>query len=118
MRREFPKQVKRDAFLRANGCCEGNGCGARLSIGKYHYDHEIPDALGGEPTLENCLVLCIACHKVKTSGSDVPAIAKTKRIRDRHIGINSTRTKIKSRGFDKAPPQLRASSPVEKWKGY
>lgn len=92
VRREFPKQVKRDAFLRANGKCEGRNCGARLTLGKYHYDHEIPDALGGEPVLENCKVLCVACHRVKTSHSDVPAIAKTKRIRDSHLGIKKRST--------------------------
>lgn len=87
MRREFPKKVQAQAFLRAHGQCEGRNCGAWLTIGKYHFDHDIPDALGGEPTLENCVVLCIACHRDKTSKRDVPAIAKTKRIRDRHLGI-------------------------------
>ena len=99
MRREFPKQVKRDAFLRAKGHCEGKNCGARLTLGKYHYDHEIPDALGGEPTLENCLVLCIACHGEKTAKRDVPAIAKTKRIQDRQRGIRKPRTMTRWRKF-------------------
>lgn len=51
-RREFSKRVMRDAFLRAGGRCEGDGCGARLTPGKFAYDHIIPDALGGEPTPE------------------------------------------------------------------
>lgn len=99
MRREFPKQVKRDAFLRANGKCEGQNCGARLTLGKYHYDHDIPDGLGGEPILDNCVVLCVACHKVKTTTKDVPAIAKTKRIQDRHNGIKKPRTITRWRNF-------------------
>lgn len=99
-RREFPKQVKRDAFLRANGRCENVSCGAFLSLGKYHYDHDIPDGLGGEPTLENCVVLCIACHRDKTSTRDVPAIAKTKRIQDRQKGIKKPRTMTRWRRFD------------------
>jgi 5-methylcytosine-specific restriction protein A len=103
MRREFSKQVKRDAFMRANGCCEAKNCGARLSVGKFHYDHEIPDALGGEPTLENCVVLCIACHREKTSRNDIPAIAKTKRIRDRNIGIRKPRTIRAWRRFNGTP---------------
>lgn len=85
-RREFPAKVKAAAFERANGCCENSKCGVRLSVGKFHYDHVIPDALGGEPTLENCAVLCHPCHLVKTAGEDVPRIAKTKRIRNNHIG--------------------------------
>jgi hypothetical protein len=42
--------------------------------------------MGGEPTLENCVVLCRSCHRIKTSGQDVPAIAKAKRIERKHIG--------------------------------
>lgn len=119
MRREFSKQVRRDAFARAKGCCEGTlasgqPCGGRLGLGKYHYDHIIPDGNGGEPTLANCAVLCIACHRHKTTTEDVPAIAKTKRIRDKHIGIRTTRPKIQSRGFAKAPPQCTASRPIER----
>lgn len=86
MRREFSKQVKRDAFRRSHGFCEA-GCGSKLQLGKFHYDHDIPDGLGGEPTLENCKVLCFACHGAKTRKRDVPAIAKAKRIQDRQIGI-------------------------------
>lgn len=87
MRREFSKQVKRDAFLRANGKCEVPWCCARLTVGKFHYDHVIPDALGGDPTLENCAVICVPCHKGKTGKMDMRAIAKTKRIQDKHRSI-------------------------------
>jgi 5-methylcytosine-specific restriction protein A len=98
MRSEFSKRTKRDAFVRAEGNCEG--CGARLTIGKYHYDHIIPDGLGGEPTLDNCAVLCIVCHKVKTTTKDVPLIAKTKRIQDRQKGIKKPRTITRWRKFN------------------
>lgn len=85
MRREFPKQVKRQAFDRAEGKCEL--CGVRLTFGKYAYDHIIPDGLGGEPVLDNCQVACNVCHGEKTGKQDIPRIAKTKRISDREKGI-------------------------------
>lgn len=85
MRCEFSKAVKAAAAMRAAGNCEQ--CTRKLMTGDYHFDHDIPDALGGEPTLENCRVLCRSCHKVKTSMEDVPRIAKSKRVRRRHIGI-------------------------------
>jgi 5-methylcytosine-specific restriction endonuclease McrA len=104
MRREFNKQVKRFAFTRANGQCEGmpygERCPVKLTLGKFHYDHVIPDGLGGEPVIENCAVLCVACHKDKTTTKDVPAIAKTKRIQDRQKGIKKPRTMTRWRRFD------------------
>lgn len=83
MRREFPTKVKVAAFERAQGQCER--CTARLTVGKFHYDHVIADALGGEPTLENCAVLCLSCHGIKTP-VDTTAAAKVKRIRAKHLG--------------------------------
>jgi 5-methylcytosine-specific restriction endonuclease McrA len=100
MRREFSKAVMRDAAARAGGRCENPNCGARLALGDFHYDHIIPDALGGEPTLDNCQVICRACHKEKTGKADIPRIAKTKRISDREKGIRKPRTIIRWRRFD------------------
>ena len=84
MRREFPAKVKVAAFERCGEHCDG--CGVRLTVGKIHYDHRIPDAMGGEPTLANCDVLCTPCHGLKTRRQDVPAIAKVKRVRAKHLG--------------------------------
>lgn len=98
MRRPFPTKIMVAAFERAKDHCEG--CGARLAVGKFAYDHVIPDAMGGEPTLDNCAVLCVACHSEKTRRGDIPAIAKVKRIRAKHVGAT------KSRGFYR-PPGVR-----------
>lgn len=87
MRREFSSKTKTAAWERANGQCEA--CTARLSPGHTHYDHIVPDALGGEPILENVQVLCSACHGRKTAKQDVPRIAKAKRQRADHIGAKS-----------------------------
>jgi hypothetical protein len=100
MRREFSKQVKRDAFVRAGGVCEGKSCGARLHAGKFHYDHDLADGLGGEPTLDNCVVLCVACHGEKTTTNDIPKIAKVKRILDRERGIRKPRAITSWRRMD------------------
>lgn len=83
-RRRFPKSVKTAAFERAMGRCEC--CTAYLYVGKFHYDHIQPDGLLGEPTLENCRVLCIACHGVKTAREDIPRMAKADRQKARHEG--------------------------------
>lgn len=84
MRREFSPKVMVAAYERSKGKCEA--CGADLRPGRIQYDHVLPCAFGGSPTLENCAVLCSSCHGRKTATQDVPAIAKVKRIRAKHIG--------------------------------
>lgn len=90
MRREFSAKVKLAAFERANGNCER--CPSKLYPGKFRYNHRIPDALGGEPSLQNCELLCLACDSRQTYKTDIPAIAKSKRIRRREAGVRKPRT--------------------------
>lgn len=95
MRREFPPKVRVAAFERAGGVCEhrasGVRCSTKLRPGDLFYDHVIPDALGGEPTIENCQCLCKAHHDPKTREEDVPRIAKAKRQARNHIGARQKR---------------------------
>jgi 5-methylcytosine-specific restriction endonuclease McrA len=101
MRREFSAKVMLAAYERAAGSCEG--CGLPLHVGRFHYDHILPDALGGTPTLDNCQVLCVACHGKKTAGTDVPRIAKAKRVRAKHLGIRKPSSFRGWRRFDGTP---------------
>lgn len=111
-RREFSITVRKLAAKRANGRCEG--CGVGLPVGGFHYDHDTPDGLGGEPTLENCRVLCLTCHRIKTHEQDNPRMQKADRQRKSvALGIRSAPT-MQSRGFDQRPPQRNASRPLEK----
>lgn len=115
-RQEFSRKTKAKAFERSKGFCEG--CGARLTVGKFHYDHEIPCALGGENVLENVQVLCTACHGVKTALEDVPRIAKAARQHDRFVGAIQPKGTIRSQGFVRRPRQNNASRPLEKWAAW
>lgn len=91
MRHEFRKKTIRQAYERSEGLCEGIlPSGERCCfpiIRKKHFDHVIPDALGGDNSLTNCAVLCIPCHGNKTQKIDIPMIAKAKRNYDKHRGI-------------------------------
>lgn len=111
-RREFTRKTKAEAFARAAGKCEI--CTARLMPGKFRYDHRLPDALGGEPTLDNCVVQCLSCDAPKTA-DDVRRIRKADRQRDYHTGASDKPSRLQSAGFRKAPKQNRASAPVKKW---
>jgi len=56
MRREFQKSVKIAAWQRSGGVCEC-GCGVKIVAGDGpEYDHRLEATLGGEPTLDNCVV--------------------------------------------------------------
>lgn len=100
-RQEFTAKIKVAAFERAQGRCEC--CNVFLRSGNIEYDHHIPCALGGEPTLENCECLCRNCHGAKTAQEDVPRIAKAKRVAAHHIGA-------------KRPKATLAGSKNSKWK--
>lgn len=100
VRSEFSIKVKEQAWKRCAGKCEK--CTAKLFPGKFDYDHIRADGLGGEPTLENCQVLCTACHYEKTHHEDRPIMTKADNIRKKHLGIKT------KRGFPKPPPGYNA----------
>ena len=94
-RQEFDKPTKLAAWKRSEGYCEI--CTAKLFPGHIDYDHRVPDALGGEPTLENCQCICDVCHDLKTDKGDglrpgdKTRIAKAKRSIEGHIGASNRR---------------------------
>jgi hypothetical protein len=59
-----------------------------LKPGEAECDHILPDALGGEPTLANCMVLCRQCHRGPggKTAQDIAKIRKADRARDKHSG--------------------------------
>jgi 5-methylcytosine-specific restriction endonuclease McrA len=95
MRAEFPKSVRRAAFVRAEGKCELCGCG--LKYGEAEFHHKVEAFLGGEATLENCVVLDRHCHALATKERR-PEIDKTRRISDKRMNIRRKSTMPGSRG--------------------
>jgi 5-methylcytosine-specific restriction enzyme A len=112
-RREFSKQTRLDASERcrnADGIFACEDCTAELTDGNMHFDHVNPDALGGLNDLANCQVLCRTCHGLKTFERDIPAIAKSNRVRNRARGIRKPSTFQGWRTFAGEPvrnPKLR-----------
>lgn len=85
-RRTFSADVKRAAWKRCNGRCEK--CTAPIAAGGFQYDHDICWELSRNSSLENCSVLCLSCHRLKTFGEDIPAIVRTRHVSDFHHGIS------------------------------
>lgn len=88
-RHEFSRKIKRAALDRANGHCEV--CGCALRPGRYRFDHRVPDWIGGDNSLDNCVVQCVTCDAPKTA-NDQSVIAKIKRIQDKHSGVYRSRS--------------------------
>jgi 5-methylcytosine-specific restriction endonuclease McrA len=101
-RAEFPKRVKLDAWTRSGGRCEK--CGAKLFPGKFAFDHVKADGLGGTATLDNCQVLCTACHSRKTHEEDRPIMAKADRIRAKWLGLGPAKKKWPARPMRRVEP--------------
>lgn len=121
-RTEFTRKTKQAALERSGHRCEASGprygfdegqrCNCHLSLG-VQFDHDVPDQMGGDNSLENCRAICVQCHKVKTKG-DIQAIRKSDRQRDKASGVVRPAGKIKSAPFPKAskPKQERPALPA------
>lgn len=111
----IPGRVMDRLAQKAELCCQK--CGL-ATVGKLRgqADHIVPLILGGAHRETNLQWLCEPCHRAKTK-LDVKLKAKVARVRQRHVGIKTPRIKIQSRGFQKMPPQRKASSPINKWRG-
>lgn len=97
-RQEFSKQTKLAAWQRAGGHCEC-GCGQKIIAGDGpEYDHRLEARLGGDASLENCVVLRKRCHAAKTSERR-PEIDKVRRGFEKRIGA---RKKSKPMPFGRA----------------
>ena len=120
-RTEFTRKTKQEALARSGHRCEAAGtrygfeegqrCNCSLSLG-VQFDHDVPDQLGGDNSLENCRAICVQCHKHKTR-NDVRQIRKSDRQRDKASGVLRPAGKIKSPGFPKtAKAAKRGNKPA------
>ena len=111
-----PPHVQLRVYLRFNGICPK--CTRKLVRGQWQCDHVIALVNGGENRERNLQPLCTSpCHSQKTK-ADVAEKSRTYRKRAAHVGVTAKRQPIRGQGFATAKPQRRASSPVNKWRGF
>ena len=98
-RSEFSVKTRKAAWERCDGICE---CGCNLPIvGRPEYDHRLACGLGGDNSLENCVVLSVKCHKIKTHTEDRPRMAKADRLYKKANGLMPQKRKWPSRPWPK-----------------
>ncbi|TXN40514.1 HNH endonuclease signature motif containing protein [Methylobacterium sp. WL7] len=113
-RKRWSAKARLRIFLAHDGRC--HVCSGRITAGEaWDLDHVIPLALYGDDEEHNLAPAHKkGCHAGKTAKADVPAIAKAKRREIAHVGASAPKRPIQSRGFAKAAPQRRASTPLTK----
>jgi len=88
-RQAFSTTFRLSFFLDRKGACQT--CNMTIQAGKpWDIDHILPLALGGTNEPNNLQILCRPCHSAKTTQSDIPRIAKTKRLKAKHLGARSS----------------------------
>ncbi len=90
-REEFSTKTKDQAAQRANGHCEL--CHLPFAGRRPEYHHILECALGGKPTLANCLCICEPCHKI-VSAKGIKAIRKADRQRRASVGARRQKAAI------------------------
>lgn len=78
-RKEPTKAEKVAAWNRVNGICELCGKPVALAGAGVEYDHDSMRAITGDDSVENLRPTHPKCHQDKTSGHDIPLIAKVRR---------------------------------------
>lgn len=91
-RRRISARERAAIFARCGGRC--HICGHRVdgTHERWEVEHIIPLELGGDDEGDNLAPAHVACHRDKTK-ADARAIAKTKRMQQRAIGIGRQATR-------------------------
>lgn len=106
---KVPRHVRLRIFDREGGKCHLSG--RKIMPGDaWDLDHKVALINGGEHRESNLFPALRDKHRKKTA-EDVAEKAKTYAIRARHV-LPSEPSRIRSAGFQKAPRQRKASTPI------
>lgn len=86
-RKEFTSRTKIKAFEATGGRC--NRCTRKVGLGgePAEYHHKVTCEDGGDNSLDNCEVLCAACHSHQTHKIEAPAKAEGRRHTAKRAGV-------------------------------
>lgn len=106
-RRHISARERERIFDAAGGVC--HLCDLPIHAGEaWEVSHPIPLAAGGDDVAGNRSPAHKKCHARRTAEIDAPLIAKTRRQRQKHLGIRKTTRPIAGwRKFDGTPVRAR-----------
>lgn len=102
--------------LRVWDACEGrcHRCGRKIPVGDaWILEHLIALINGGRNAEDNLCLTCSWCKPLKDA-EDVAEKSKVAAVRASHI-LPRQPSRLRSRGFEKAAPQNKATRKIEKW---
>lgn len=112
-----PPRVRLRIFLRYDGRCQC-GCNRPIRPGEAWECEDTIALINGGERRESNLKPWLKGHQKEKTAADVAEKSRVYRKAAKHRGVTTKRAKIQSKGFPKAPPQRKASTPIEKWKGF
>ena len=102
-RKPLTRNQRAELFLAHGGVCHLCKTRIKPEHGEtWEVEHVLALEISGRDGIENLRPAHIACHKIKTA-SDRKMIAKSNRIRARHLGVKKSGRKIPYRKFDGTP---------------
>jgi len=108
MRKRITTKMRVEIFERENGIC--HFCNLKVQSGEeWDVSHEIPLEIGGEDGGTNLRVAHRVCHRVHTSKVDIPRIAKTKRMKAKHLGAVRSKTPLPAGKWSKWKKKMDGS---------
>lgn len=108
-----PPRVRLRVFEREGGRC--HRCQRKIGpADRWTLEHVVALVNGGANAEANLACTCEWCLPIKNA-EDVAIKAKGARIRAKHLGVETPRQKIASRGFQKREKPHTASRPIRRW---
>lgn len=90
-RKSISRTKRARVFAAADGICVFCGEGIDGVRDRWEIQHVIPLGLGGEDEESNMAPAHHHCHRQHTAKSDIPQIAKAKRVAAKHTGAHRAR---------------------------
>jgi hypothetical protein len=112
---DFTRGVRIAVRIRAttNGVVYCEGCGSMVKDGDFRIDHRTAAGLRGSRKIENAWLLGKCCYEAKDA-TDNAVVKRCARIERVHLGLDESKSSMRSRGFRPRPERPSPCAPTSK----